>query len=49
MLLKNLALAKRIAADYETGEYSQQELAKKYGVPQQTLSKWIREVKEYSN
>ena len=47
MLLKNLALAKQIAADYETGKYSQQELSRKYNVPQQTLSVWIRELKEY--
>lgn len=49
MLLKNLALAKQIAADYATGNFTQQELSKKYNVPQQTLSKWLRELAKYDN
>lgn len=35
---ERLAVAKRIVKDYNSGKYSQHELAKKYDVPRSTIS-----------
>lgn len=49
MNLKNYTLARKVEADYATGNHTQTELAAKYNVSQQVISKWIKELKEFDN